>query len=818
MTNLVQNANRVISGRWHVPAVLALLLVASSFYSYLLFHTVLELLTVLIATAALVVMWNAHASLRNHYLLLLGCGYFWIGVIDLVHTLAFKGMHVLPSVVSANEPTQLWIAARYSEALLLLVAPFFVTRPVRRGWTFVLFGLFALALVGLIMGGYFPDCFIEGKGLTPFKIYSEYLIIAILAAAMANLWHRRALLDERIVFGILLANVFTMGAEFSFTQYASVYGPANLIGHIFKLFAFWMIYGVLVEFVFRRREPQPEHRDADAYPALRRTFWPLALASVLVPLVMFGVVAWQGYRTTMQSAERDVQRSAEVFYSQALNVFQTDELIAEHVSDRLQGMSWDQIEQSKAVHDHLKSITDNYPQAQAIWLADSSGRLRNASQPLPPAPVSVADRDYFQALRQRDVGTAIGELVQARVMKGWNFNMARRLVSSGAAFDGIVIVTLFESYFSDFWNRSVSAPDTVVALLRGDGKFLARTPRIEPSALSVPVDTPLMRISRNAEQGTFRTTSKTDGVERLYAFHKLPRSDVILVYGASVQVILAPWRGDLLVYGALFGSAAVALLMLSLLAQRTAHQAEMRERNAILEQRVQERTAELQAANQELEAFTYSASHDLRAPLRGIDGFARVLEEDYAERLDAEGKDALRRVRAAAQRMAELIDALLNLSRLTRADMNLEAVDLSVLARAVADALKASDPARSVVFQIPARLEVRGDKRLLAVLLDNLLGNAWKFTGKHANARIELGVTTIDGKPAYFVRDDGAGFDTAHAANLFAPFQRMHSASEFPGTGIGLATVRRIVQRHGGRIWADAAVDRGATFYFTLSS
>lgn len=815
MTNLVQNANRVISGRWHVPAVLALLLVASSFYSYLLFHTLLELLTVLIATAALVVVWNAYTTMRNDYLMVLGCGYFWIGTLDLVHTLAYKGMHVLPLVVTSNEPTQLWIAARYSEALLLLAASFFVTRRVRRGWVFALFGLIALALVGFILGGYFPDCFIEGKGLTPFKIYSEYLIIAILAAAMASLWHRRALVDERIVYGILFANLFTIGAEFSFTQYASVYGPANLIGHIFKLFAFWMIYGVLVEFAFRRREPQP---DRDAYPAVGRTFWPLALASVLVPLVMFGVVAWQGYRTTMQSAERDVQRSAEVFYSQALNVFQTDELIAEHVSDRLEGMSWDQIEQSKAVRDHLKDIADNYPQAQAIWLADSSGRIRSASQPLPPSPVSVADRDYFQALRQRDVGTAVGELVQARVMKGWNFNTARRRASSGGAFDGIVIVTLFESYFSDFWNRSVSGADTVVALVRSDGKFLARTPRIEPSALSVPTDTPLMRISRNAEQGTFRATSKTDGIDRLYAFRRLPRYDVILVYGASVQATLAPWRGGLWVYGALFGAAALALLMLSLLAQRTAHQAEMRERNAILEQRVLERTAELKAANQELEAFTYSASHDLRAPLRGIDGFAKVLEEDYADRLDAEGKDALHRVRAAAQRMAELIDALLNLSRLTRADMNLEAVDLSVLAHSVADALKASDPARSVVFQIPARLEVHGDRRLLAVLLDNLLGNAWKFTGKRADARIELGVTTTDGNPAYFVRDDGAGFDMAHAGNLFAPFQRMHSASEFPGTGIGLATVRRIVQRHGGRIWAEAAVDRGATFYFTLPS
>lgn len=817
MTNLAQSVNRVISGRWHIPAVLALVLVASSFYSYLLFHTVLELLTVLIATAALVVTWHAYANLRNPYLTMLGCGYFWIGMLDFAHTLAFKGMHVLPSVVTSNEPTQLWIAARYSEALLLLVAPFFITRPIRRAWTFALFGLIAVALLSLIMSGKFPACFIEGMGLTPFKIYSEYVIIAILAGAMANLWQRRALIDESIWMGILLANVFTIGAEFSFTQYASVYGPANLIGHIFKLFAFWMIYGVLVEFAFRRPEPASE-RKADLYRPVPKTFWPLAVASVLVPLVMFGTVAWQGYQTAMQDAERDVQRSVEVFYSQALNVFQTDELIAEHVSDRLAGMPWDEIEQSKGVQDYLKNITDNFPQAQAIWLADSSGRIRNASQPLPTSPVSVADRDYFKALRERDVGAAIGELVPGHVMKSWNFSTARRRVSSGGAFDGIVVVTLLENYFSDFWSRSVPATDTVVALVRSDGKFLAKAPRIEPKVLAIPTDAPLFGFARNTEQGAYRAVSKTDGIDRLYAFHKLPRYDVILLYGAGVQATLREWHGDLFVYGALFGSAALALLMLSLLAQRTAHQAEIRERNAILEQRVLERTAELNAANQELEAFTYSASHDLRAPLRGIDGFAKVLEEDYAERLDEEGKDALHRVRAAAQRMAELIDSLLSLSRLTRSDMNLEVVDLSALARSVADELKAGDTGRNAVFEIAPKLEVHGDKRLLAVLFENLLGNAWKFTGKHASARIEFGVTVADGKPAYFVRDDGAGFDMAHATKLFAPFQRLHSVTDFPGTGIGLATVRRIVQRHGGRVWAEGAVDQGATFYFTLST
>jgi light-regulated signal transduction histidine kinase (bacteriophytochrome) len=227
--------------------------------------------------------------------------------------------------------------------------------------------------------------------------------------------------------------------------------------------------------------------------------------------------------------------------------------------------------------------------------------------------------------------------------------------------------------------------------------------------------------------------------------------------------------------------------------------------------------AELERANRELEAFTYSVSHDLRAPLRSVNSFSKVLLEDYADKLDDEGKDDLRRVYAATQRMGQLIDDLLKLSRIGRAEITVEAVDLSALARSVVAELKESDPARNVEFDIPPTADARGDKRLLTILLENLLGNAWKFTSKHESARIEFGVTTQDGAQVYFVRDDGAGFDMAYVDNLFAPFQRLHRAADFPGTGVGLATVGRIVEHHGGRVWAEGAVEQGATFYFTLA-
>ncbi len=238
--------------------------------------------------------------------------------------------------------------------------------------------------------------------------------------------------------------------------------------------------------------------------------------------------------------------------------------------------------------------------------------------------------------------------------------------------------------------------------------------------------------------------------------------------------------------------------------------------NTELEQRVVERTAQLEAANKELEAFSYSVSHDLRAPLRSIDGFSLALLEDYADRLDEDGKDSLQRVRAASQRMAELIDDLLELSRVTRTEMRREAVDLSALVRAITAELQRTAPERQAEFIIAEGLKATADTRLLRIALENLLGNAWKFTGKTEQARIEFGQRRQEGRPVFYVRDNGAGFDMAYANKLFGAFQRLHGATEFPGTGIGLATVYRIIRRHGGQVWAEGSLGEGAAFYFTL--
>ena len=254
-----------------------------------------------------------------------------------------------------------------------------------------------------------------------------------------------------------------------------------------------------------------------------------------------------------------------------------------------------------------------------------------------------------------------------------------------------------------------------------------------------------------------------------------------------------------------------------MLAQIQQRDDELQRSHSELERRVAERTRELLDANRELEAFSYSVSHDLRGPVDAINGFAYVLSKERSVKLDDKANDLIERIRNSGRRMMQLIDNLLNLSRVTSGAMLREPVDLTAIACAVCEELRSGAPDRKVDFMIAEGSTVEGDPRLLRVVIDNLFRNSWKYTSHHPAAKIEFGVQAKDGAPVYFVRDNGVGFDPRSSSRLFQPFQRLHSAEEFPGNGIGLATVQRIVRRHGGDVWAESEVGKGATFYFSLS-
>lgn len=244
---------------------------------------------------------------------------------------------------------------------------------------------------------------------------------------------------------------------------------------------------------------------------------------------------------------------------------------------------------------------------------------------------------------------------------------------------------------------------------------------------------------------------------------------------------------------------------------------ELRRQLAEREQQVKELVSQLEATNKELQSFNFSISHDLRAPLTIIDGFSKAVMEDFAGQLPPRAVDYLTRIQKASQRIAKQIDALLGLSRLGRDPLTIEQTDLSAIAHTIEQELRYMNPGRTgVTFRITDGIVVSGDRQLLRAVIENLLKNAWKYTSKREQADIQFGIVEQEGKPVYFVRDNGAGFDMRYADRLFTPFQRMHREEEFEGTGMGLATVQRIVHRHGGRVWAEAEEEKGATIYFTL--
>ena len=640
-------------GKWLLLfAILAGALLAN-LDSYLLFHSLAETFSVVIACGVFIVAWNSYNLVKNNYLLILGVGSLFIGLIDIVHTLGYEGMGVLPQV-GPTLSTQLWLVARYMQALTMLLAPLFFHRRVNRAILVLTYSVVTvLSLASIFAWKIFPLTFVEGSGLTPFKTDSEYVIVAILLAAMALLWRKRREFDLTVL-KLLVASVAAMiVSELMFTHYITLTSNSNVAGHLFKIVEFYLLSLAVIETGFTR---------------------PYSL--------LF------------------------------LQMKKEDEARIEQQRDR-----------ADALTAELDAIFSTMMDGAVLYAPDGSILRMNGA----------ADQLFGYTLVPAD-------LPMARRARLHNF-----IDEDGHPVDNL---------------DALPVPRT----LRGEV--------VQDEVLGVP--------------------SPQTGEIRWLSFSSRP------VHDAS-------------------GQPNGAVLTFRDVTQRKQAEEEVGRLNQELERRVIDRTVQLQTANEELEAFAYSVSHDLRAPLRHIDGFIELLQKHMNDKLDDKAHHYMDVIASSARQMSILIDDLLTFSRMSRNPMTRTVVDLSRLVRETIRDLEPETAGRRIEWCISDLPCVDGDAAMLRVALVNLLSNAVKFTRPCPDARIEVGCTQGNSlENIMYVRDNGVGFDMRFADKLFGVFQRLHRADEFEGTGIGLANVRRVISRHGGRTWAEARVNGGATFYFSL--
>ncbi|MBK1713400.1 sensor histidine kinase [Rubrivivax gelatinosus] len=474
----------------------------------------------------------------------------------------------------------------------------------------------------------------------------------------------------------------------------------------------------------------------------------------------------------------------------------------------------------EALHQTLERKRGLLPQAR--WLAVFGPDLELVAD-------SGGDEDLRRALplrialrSQRDGGNSLLRVGQP--IGGPDrpvIPVTRRIVAADGSFLGVAVAVLDSEHFERFYRELQLPAGSSLVLARADGTLLLRHPHYAamPPGLDLSAVSPVFKLQRPLRgQTTLRATSVLDGVERLLTYREIEQPALLVGIGQDLEPLLAPWRQRVLTLaGGVVGVAAALTLLLwiALMQIRRSGDAERRHRET-LEHKVRERTAELEHANEELRAFTYSASHDLRGPLNGIHGVMQLLRAKHGQVLPASALEILGHAELSVANMVRLTEDLLTLSGIGRRALEPQLVDLSALAHEIGAELVAADPEHHVEFEVEAGLQVVGDAGLLRIALQNLLANAWKYSSRAEQPRVQVHAELLDGERAIVVRDNGAGFDAAHAHRLFQPFQRLHSSREFPGTGVGLATVARIVRRHGGRVWADGSPGAGAAFRFTL--
>ncbi len=739
-------------------------LYACSLYNYLLFHSIAEIFSVVIAGAIFVIAWNTRHFLANNYLLFLGIAYLYVGGLDLLHTLSYKGIAIFEGY-GADLPTQLWISARFVESLSILAAFLFLNRRLRAAPVFIAYAIVcALLILCILYWRVFPVCFVEGAGLTPFKKISEYGISCILLSAVALLFIHREEFDDN-VFGWIISSIgFTVLSELAFTTYMDPYGLTNLLGHFFKILSFWCIYKALIETglkkpyaLFFKELKQSEEQYRALFTHMNNGF---ARHKVL----------FDSHGKPVDYEFLEVNRAFE-----KLTDLKEKDIIGKRVTEVLPGIEKDPFD----------------------WIA-KYGRVAETGEPARMETYSDLLNRWYSIIAyspEKEYFVTVFEDITRRKRTDEALRRAREDLEIR-----VQERTAELSHAKELLQTIIDHIPVMLCLFDPEGEIRVLNTHFEN----------LMEFTlKEAEKLNLKTECYPDPAICAEIWSHMKRGEpgwkdfaVTSKHGRKLET---SWANVTLSDGSLIG------IGIDITDRKRAE-----EKNRIY-------LTQLERSNRELQDFAFAASHDLQEPLRKIQSFGDLLVSEYGEAIPQEGRDFLGRMQTAASRMRMLIDSILAYSRVNTRSHPISKVDLGEAVKEAMNNLSVRREETNASVEVAALPTIEADRVQMVQLFQNLIGNALKFhaVGKPPKVRVYArSMPDAESRTAdaveICVADEGIGFDETYLSRIFNPFQRLHGKSEYEGVGIGLAICRRIAERHHGRISAEGNPGKGAVFTVTL--
>lgn len=745
-----------------------------SLLNYRLFHSIADMIVVFIAASVFIIIWSGRHLLDNQYYLFIGIAFLYYAFFDFLHLIGNKGMGVFPEFDNLG-PT-FYIITRYFLSISFLLAPIFLKRKIKTAFVFIVYTLVSIIiLISIFYWRNFPATYIEGVGLTRFKIISDYVVNIILLGAIGLLLHIRSSFDAKVFRLILLSLIVSIITGISFTLYTDPFGIINAGGHFLQIAAFYLVFLAFIDTGLAKPQDLLFHNLKQSNIKVQKLNTELAKVNNDLIISMAELE-----KKDLALKESEAQANTLIKYAPTA-IFEYD-----------------------FINQRFISVNE----AMCLMSGYSREELYSLD------PISLLDeqsaQSFYDRIRQQLEGKEQQEYAEYKIRK-----------KDGSA----MYVALNFSFIDSSLGIAVVISHDITTRRKYEDEL-----RESEERFRVLSDTSPIGVIVTSSDGLVVYANNSYEALLGYEYTELIGSQVIDLYWNPEE--RTSWISLMLDKGIVrnYELRLKSKVGMPVWAQISASAISYGGAKAIMQavQDISERkkaddelkryAAELEASNKELESFAYSLSHDLRSPLRALDGFSQAILDDYSDRLDSAGKDYLTRIRESAQNMAQITEGMLELSRVIRNDLRWETVNLSDMVSEIVKGLRGKEPDRKIEITIAPNVFTKGDPNLLHIALYNLIENSWKFSSKSPQAQIEFAKVLRDNTNVYFVKDNGIGFNMQYADKLFLPFQRLHADADFFGHGIGLATVHRVISRHGGKIWTDSEVGKGTAIYFTLGN